>query len=75
MAADCVADFGHELDLLIQGLGASAPNDSAGQTESLPVPHNPQPIAKLISYFDYYLERSNVRGGWQSGHYEQKGAA
>jgi len=26
MAADCVADFGTELDLLIQGLRASAPN-------------------------------------------------
>jgi TetR/AcrR family tetracycline transcriptional repressor len=27
MAADCVADFGTELDLLIQGLRASAPDD------------------------------------------------
>ena len=26
MAADCVADFGTELDLLIQGLRATAPN-------------------------------------------------
>jgi AcrR family transcriptional regulator len=27
MAADCVGDFGHELDLLIQGLRASTPDD------------------------------------------------
>jgi hypothetical protein len=26
MAADCAADFGDELDLLIEGLRASAPN-------------------------------------------------
>jgi len=36
MAADCVADFGHELDLLIQGLRASAHSGREGQAPVVP---------------------------------------